>query len=81
MLAILHLLAVSVANLLRRLRMRLQTTRLPHVHLAQTRLRAVELDRPTTAQVAHHDPVGVTFADRKLVDANHLRASRSVKDA
>ena len=52
----------------------------PGVELAHARLRAVlaaEPDRPAAQQVADHDPVGVTFADRYLVDADHLRTRRA----
>ena len=82
---------------LRRMRIRRQTKRLPHVHdgkanartlllaepgveLAHARLRAVlaaEPDRSPAHKVADHDPVGVAFADRNLVDADHLRTGRA----
>src|SRR5712692_7182522 len=48
----------------------------PAVELAHARLRAVgaaEPDRPPAHKVADHDSVSVTFADRNLVDADHLR--------
>jgi hypothetical protein len=52
----------------------------PGVELAHARLRAVgaaKPDRPAAQEVADHDPVGVTFADRYLVDADHLRTRRA----
>src|SRR5438876_10895170 len=52
----------------------------PVVELAHACLRTVlaaEPDRPATHEVADHDPVAVTFADRKLVDADHLRSGRA----
>src|SRR5271157_248693 len=52
----------------------------PSVELAHARLRAVlaaEPDRPTAHQVAHHDPISVTFADRNLVHPDHLRTRRA----
>src|SRR5215207_5198429 len=51
----------------------------PGVEPAHARLRAVlaaEPDRPAAHQVADHDPVGVTLADRDLVDPNHLWTGR-----
>src|ERR1700738_136783 len=48
----------------------------PGVELAHTRLRTVlaaKPDRPAAKQIAHHNPVGVPFADRDLVNADHLR--------
>ena len=35
-----------------------------------------QIGRPRS-EVADHDPVGVTLADRNLVDADHLRAGRA----
>src|SRR6267154_5981000 len=78
---------------LRRMRLRRQAERFPHVHHgkakaralprakpgvegAHARLRAVltaEPDRPPANEVADHDAVGVTFANRNLVDADHPR--------
>src|SRR5262245_7940726 len=52
----------------------------PVVELAHARLRAVlatEPDRAAAHEIADHDPVGVPFADRKLVDADHLRTGRA----
>src|SRR6266581_4371222 len=52
----------------------------PVVELAHARLRAVlpaKPDRATAHEIANHDPVVVTFADRKLVDADHLRSRRA----
>src|SRR5450756_2670253 len=82
---------------LRRMRIRRQSKRLPHIHdrqanartlllaepgveLAHARLRpvlAAKPDRAAAQKVADHDPVGVTFADRNLVDADHLRTRRA----
>src|SRR5205807_874161 len=52
----------------------------PVVKLAHARLRTVLVakpDRATAHEIADHDPVAVTFADRKLVDADHLRSGRA----
>src|SRR6195256_5190226 len=52
----------------------------PGVELAHASLRtglAAKPDRPTANEVADHDPVGVAFADRYLVDADHLRRRRA----
>jgi hypothetical protein len=75
---------------LRRMRLRRQSERLPHVQdacalsgaepgvvLGHARLRAViaaEPDRPAAPQIADHDPVRVALADRDLVDPDHLWA-------
>ena len=51
----------------------------PGVEPAHARLRAVlaaEPDRPAAHQVADHDAVGVTLADRNLVDPDHLWTGR-----
>jgi Adenylate and Guanylate cyclase catalytic domain len=34
---------------------------------------AIKPDRPAPQQIAHHDPVSVTLADRNLINADHLR--------
>src|SRR5439155_1048573 len=52
----------------------------PVVKLAHARLRTVlaaKPDRATAHEIADHDPVAATFADRKLVDADHLRSGRA----
>src|SRR5260370_28072426 len=52
----------------------------PVVELAHARLRAVlpaKPDRATAHEIADHDPVAVTFADRKLVAPDHLRTGRA----
>ena len=52
----------------------------PRVKLPQARFRAIraaEPDRSPSDQIAHHDAVGVPFANRDLVDADHLRPGRS----
>src|SRR5467141_3649901 len=52
----------------------------PSVKLAHARLRAVlaaEPDRPTANKVTDHDPVAVAFADRNLVNPDHLRTRRA----
>src|SRR6266852_740294 len=52
----------------------------PGVELAHACLRAVlaaKPDRPPAHKVADHNPVGVTFADRYLVDADDLRTRRA----
>src|SRR6516164_5401036 len=44
----------------------------PGIELAHARLRpvlATKPDRPAPQKIAHHDPIGVTLADRDLVDA------------
>src|ERR1700704_275494 len=82
---------------LRRMRLRRQAERFPHVHHgkakaralpraepgvegAHARLRAVlaaEPDRPPANEVADHDAVGVTFANRNLVEADRPRCWRA----
>src|SRR5215510_82157 len=52
----------------------------PIVERGHARLGAIgtpKPDRPAAQQVAHDDAIGVTFADRNLVDANHLRRGRA----
>ena len=52
----------------------------PDVEPAHARLRAVlaaKPDRRPAQEVTDHDPVGVTFADRYLVDADRLRTRRA----
>src|ERR1700730_6910543 len=52
----------------------------PGVELAHARLRtilAAKPDRPPAHKVADNDPVIVSFADRYLVDADHLRPGRA----
>ncbi len=52
----------------------------PLVELPHARFRAIlaaKPDRSPSDQIAHHDAVGVTFANRDLVDADHLRPGRS----
>ena len=34
---------------------------------------AAKPDRPAAQEIAHHDPVSVTLADRNLINADHLR--------
>lgn len=51
----------------------------PLVELVQARFRAVvaaKPDRPPSFQVADHDSVGMSLADRDLVDSDHLRRRR-----
>src|SRR5262249_29608989 len=48
----------------------------PGVELPHARLRAVlaaKPDRPATDQIADHDPIAVTLANRDLVNANYPR--------
>jgi hypothetical protein len=45
--------------------------------LFSVRFFAAEPDRTPTDQVAHHDPIGVAFANRDLVDADRLGARRA----
>ena len=47
------------------------------VHAGLGAVLAAEPDRTPTFQIAHHDAVGVTLADRYLVDADDLRPGRS----
>ena len=52
----------------------------PLVELPHARFRAIlaaKPDRSPPDQVAHHDARGVPFANRALVDADHLRPGRS----
>ena len=47
----------------------------PLIEEIHTLFRAVltaEPDRPPFLQIAHHDPVDMTFADRNLVNADQL---------
>src|SRR5262249_44775839 len=34
-------------------------------------------DRPATQKIAHHDAIGVTFADRDLIDTDHFGSWRA----
>src|SRR6516225_1830567 len=52
----------------------------PGIELAHARLRAIraaEPDRPAAIKIAHHDPVGVTLANRDLVDADRPWSRRA----
>src|SRR4249919_2948634 len=39
--------------------------------------RSLPPNRPAAQQIAHYDPIGVTLADRNLVNANHPRCGRA----
>ena len=47
------------------------------VHARLGAILAAEPDRPMPFQIADHDAVGVSLADRQLVDADHLRSRRT----
>src|ERR1700757_3219006 len=52
----------------------------PGVELCHAGFRAVlaaEPDRPTPLKIADHDPIGMTLADRNLVDPDHPRTWRA----
>src|SRR5712691_13122985 len=46
-------------------------------HVCLRTVLAAKPDRATAHEIADHDPVAVTFADRKLVNADHLRSGRA----
>ena len=48
-----------------------------HRHARLGAVTAAEPDRATANQAAHHNAVGMTFADRDLVDADRLGAGRA----
>jgi hypothetical protein len=48
-----------------------------HGHALLGAVFAAEPDRASAQQVAHHDPIGVAFANRDLVDADRLGAGRA----
>ncbi len=48
-----------------------------HRHALLGAVFAAEPDRAPANQIAHHDPIGVAFANRDLVDANRFGAGRA----
>jgi hypothetical protein len=70
----------KVKEVIRAARPAMRIRLMASVELAHARLPAVlaaEPDRPPAHKIADHDPIGVAFADRYLVDADHLRPGRA----
>src|SRR6516164_8258253 len=47
-------------------------------HAGFRSVRAAKPDRPTPQKIADHDPIGMTLADRNLVDPDDQRTRRAL---